>query len=75
MEPATGVEVSAMTRRSQLRNLEGRRVSLALVDGSRLDDCQLVSGGRRGAESVWVFTNGGDAFIPLGCVVDVWEVL
>ncbi len=65
-----------MTQRRirELRLLEGRRVSLALADGSRLDDCQLVSGGRRGVKSLWVFTNGTDTFVPLPDVIDCWEV-
>ncbi|MGH9281833.1 MAG: hypothetical protein ACRD0S_02730 [Acidimicrobiales bacterium] len=61
-------------RISQLRSLEGRTVSVALADGSRLDGCQLVSGGRRGLGSLWVFANGADLFIPLPDVLDCWEV-
>ena len=57
----------------QLMSLEGRRVSLALRDGSRIDDAQLVSSGRGDVRTVWVFTNGMDAFVPLCDVVDVWE--
>jgi len=53
--------------------LEGRRISMSLSDGSRIDDCQLVSGGRSGARTLWVFTNGTDTFVPLYTVVDVWE--
>jgi hypothetical protein len=70
------MEVSDMTQRriSELRFLEGRRVSLALTDGSRLDDCQLVSAGRRSVNSLWVFTNGIDTFIPLADVIDCWAV-
>jgi hypothetical protein len=34
------------TTRNELRQLEGRQVSLALVDGSRIDDAALVSTGR-----------------------------
>jgi hypothetical protein len=58
----------------QLKGLEGRQIGLALSDGSRMDDCQLVSAGRPGAQSLWVFCNGVDAFIPLELVLDVWEV-
>jgi hypothetical protein len=57
----------------RLRALEGRQVSLALTDGSRIDDAQLVSAGRNGLRTIWVFTNGIDAFLPLIDVVDVWE--
>ena len=56
-----------------LRVLEGRQVSLSLRDGSRIDDCQLVSAGRSTTETLWVFTNGQDVFIRLGDVLDVWE--
>lgn len=56
-----------------LRSLEGRRIGVFLSDGSRIDDCQLVSGGRAGARTLWVFTNGTDTFVPLHAVVDVWE--
>jgi len=60
--------------RGQFKKLEGHRVSVALADGSRIDDCELVSvgGGRRG--HLWVHANGGDAFVPLSQVSDVWEV-
>lgn len=58
---------------SELRELEGRQVSLALANGSRIDDCSLVSVGRGRTTTVWVFTNGCDAFIPFAEVVDIWE--
>lgn len=60
----------ALTR---LAGLEGCQVSVALDDGSRIDDCQLVSGGRHGVDTLWLFTNGTDRFVPLRRVVDVWE--
>jgi hypothetical protein len=59
----------------ELRQLEGRQVCVALADGSRIDDCQLVSAGRRGAKTLWVFTNGRDAFVSVEDVVDLWEAL
>lgn len=62
------------TRLSQLRSLEGRQVSVALADGSRIDDCQLVSAGRPGVQTLWVFINGTDTFVPLPEVVEVWEL-
>jgi hypothetical protein len=62
-------------RMAKLQSLEGRRVSLALADGSRIDDCQLVSGGRRGTRSLWLFADGQDRFVPLPDVLDCWEVL
>ena len=56
------------------RHLEGRRIGVALADGSRLDDCQLVSAGRDGAPSLWLYNNGADTFVTLIDVTDVWEV-
>jgi hypothetical protein len=56
-----------------LRPLEGRHVSLALTDGSRIDDCQLVSAGRGRTTRVWIFANGVDAFVPVADIADVWE--
>jgi hypothetical protein len=57
-------------QRRMLRSLEGRPVSLALADGSRIDGAVLVSGGTRTA---WIFSNGADRFVPLAEVIDVWE--
>lgn len=58
---------------SQLKSLEGRQVGVALTDGTRIDHAQLVSSGRGQVRTLWVFTNGVDAFVPLLEVVDVWE--
>ena len=60
-------------RACSLKSLEGRQVSVALTNGGRIDDCQLVSSGRRRLGSLWLFTNGEDVFVPLSEVVDVWE--
>ena len=60
-------------RRSQFTNLEGRQVSVALRDGLRLDDCQLVSVGRRQLSSLWLFANGADTFVALEDVIEIWE--
>jgi hypothetical protein len=57
---------------SLIGHLEGRRVSLSLVDGSRIDDCELVSA-RHGAPTVWLFVNGGDIFVPVTEITDAWE--
>jgi hypothetical protein len=53
-------------------HLEGRRVHLALVDGSRLDDCELVSAGH-GRSTLWLSVNGSDVFVPVAQVTDAWE--
>ena len=58
---------------ARLSQLEGRLVSLALDDGTRIDGCQLVSAGRHGTGTAWVFSNGADHFVPIGRITDVWE--
>jgi hypothetical protein len=65
----------ATTQLQQLRSLEGRRIGLALRGGERIDDCQLISAGGRRVDTVWVFSNGGDAFVPIERVVDLWEIV
>jgi len=54
--------------------LEGHRVSIALIDGSRIDDCELISAGRRDDDRLWVYTNGADTFVLRAEVADLWEV-
>ena len=56
-----------------LHAMEGRQVSVALRDGTRIDDCQLVCGARSRVKSLWLFANGQDFFVPFSDVVDVWE--
>jgi len=56
-------------RRRDLRKLEGSSVSLALVDGSRLDDVSLVSAH---GLSLWIFDSGQDVFVPVSNVIDFW---
>lgn len=53
-------------------HLEGRRVSIALADGSRLDACELVSA-RHGTATLWLFVNGRDVFVRVRDVTDAWE--
>jgi len=60
-------------RHNLIRSLEGQTVSLALVDGTRLDDCQLVSACRRGTRTLWLYENGADRFVPVDAVIDLWE--
>jgi hypothetical protein len=57
----------------QLRTLEGHQVNVAFHDGSRIDDCQLISAGRPGTDTVWLFTQGMDVFLPTATIVDCWE--
>ena len=56
-----------------LRRLEGQQVCMALADGSRMDDCSLVSAGRGPDKTIWVYANGIDAFLQLADVLAVWE--
>lgn len=59
---------------SPLGALEGRQVSVALDDGSRIDDCQLVSFGRHNVATIWLVSDGADVFVAVDRVVDIWEV-
>jgi len=59
--------------RTGLRSLEGRHVNIALRDGGRIDDCQLVSAGRASTATVWVFSNGTDLFLEFEELTDAWE--
>lgn len=44
--------------RSELRALEGKQVSVMLIDGTRLDACSLVSAGRASVRTLWVLADG-----------------
>ena len=50
---------------------EGKRVSLALADGSTIDG-ELVSVGRGRASTIWIFTGEADIFIPFAELIDLW---
>ena len=62
-----------MTSQTNLRWFEGRQVSIALRDGSRIDDCSLLSVGRNPLDTLWLFVNDEDVFVPRSQVIDVWE--
>ncbi len=64
------------TRQSctSLRRFEGRHVSVALRNGSRIEDCSLVSAGRNPTHSLWLFADGLDTFVALDDVVEVREL-
>jgi hypothetical protein len=70
LDRRTGVDAVLIRR---LRTLEGRRVGVAVRDGQRLDDCELVSAARGRASTVWLFTDGTDTFVPVADVIEVWE--
>jgi len=48
-------------------------VSLALVGGRRIDDCELMSAAS-GCRSLWIFRNGSDEFVSVAEVLDYWEL-
>ena len=56
-----------------IRQLEGCRISVALSNGDRLDDCDLVAGPRGRTNRLWLFTSGIDLFVPMTDVVALWE--
>ena len=56
-----------------LRDLEGQSVSLALADGSRLDEVVVVSAGRGRVSSLWLDVGGMDLFIHQSQVVGAWK--
>src|SRR3954452_16672760 len=56
-----------------LSSLEGRQVSISLRDGTRIDDGSLVSCGRNRLNTLWVFVNDEDVFVPRSQVTDIWE--
>ncbi|HEV3364447.1 MAG TPA: hypothetical protein VG795_09970 [Acidimicrobiia bacterium] len=58
---------------ARTKGLEGCRVSIALVDGSRIDDCELISAGQRGDGRLWLYSNRADTFVSLAEVADLWE--
>ena len=65
--------MSPQTLRS-FRHLEGHHVSVSLCDGSRLDDCELVSTGRGPTATLWLHDGSDDRMVPAAEVIDLWEV-
>jgi hypothetical protein len=59
-------------QRQQAYGLQGQTVSVALIDGSRIDEAVLVSVGHARARTIWLFSNGDDVFVPAADVVDLW---
>jgi hypothetical protein len=66
-------EMTTGAQAPRFRDLEGRRVSLALADGSRLDDVTLVSSGRGRISTLWLEANGVDVFVRRTEVTQAWE--
>jgi hypothetical protein len=63
----------AVQHLSNLRSIEGQQVNIALRDGTRIDDCNLVSSGCNRLDNLWVFVNGEDVFVARANVLDVWQ--
>ena len=57
----------------ELRRLEGRLVSLALADRSRIDSARLVAVARGNADDLWLHSGGAEHRLALTEVVEVWE--
>jgi hypothetical protein len=53
---------------STLRDFEGHHVDVTLDDGRTIEDCQLVSGGRR-VPTLWLVVDGDDLFVPTDSVL------
>jgi hypothetical protein len=64
--------MSPRTLRS-FRHLEGQHVSVSLVDGTRLDDCELVSAGRGATASIWLHDGIDDRILSAADVIELWE--
>ena len=58
---------------ARTKGLEGCRVSVALLDGSWIDDCELISADHRGDGRLWLYSNRADTFVSLAEVADLWE--
>ncbi len=55
-----------------VRQLQGHHVGVALADHSRIDDAVLS--GVVADESLWLHSDGTDVFVPLGEILDLWEL-
>jgi hypothetical protein len=60
-------------RRSRLRRLEGRKVSVALKDGTCLSGCTLVSACRSRTGTLWLVAGDVDTFVAVDDVDEVVE--
>ena len=56
-----------------MEKLEGHRVTVSLTNGCRLEECHLVSSGRGAVQSIWLYVDGVDVFVPRHEVADVYE--
>ncbi len=60
--------------RGRLAALVGRDVCVALVDGTRVTHCQLVSAFCRGVATAWIVDGGDDVFVPVEAITEVWAI-
>jgi hypothetical protein len=58
--------------RTTWHRYQGQRVSIALADGTLINDGLLISAGRRRVQTLWVFTEDADMFIPQANVAEMW---
>ena len=56
---------------SEVRSLQGRHVSVALVDRSRIDDA--IFAGVVDEDQLWLHVGGRDVFVAGRQVLDLWE--
>jgi hypothetical protein len=69
------VEVKVMDSISgRLAALVGNDMSVSLVDGTRIDHCQLVSFSRR-LTTAWIVHDGDDVFVPVEAITEVSDVV
>jgi len=61
----------AAVQLTALHEYQGRRVSIALTDGSLISDCVLVSARGR-VPTLWIFTEDADMFVRRADVAEIW---
>lgn len=57
------MSLSGVIPMANLRAVEGQQVDVMLADGTRLDNCNLVSVGRLWARTVWLSRGETDLFV------------
>ncbi len=60
-----------MATTSQWRNLEGEVVTVTSANKDRFPGAVLVSAGRAGTETIWLYWEGIDLFLKRSLIVDV----
>jgi hypothetical protein len=64
-------EVGAMSKSEAraLRAIEGQTVIVEMRDGRRFEDCELVSSGGPGVQTLWLLVDGEDIMVSTPEVV------